>query len=50
MFEYYRNKYGHKGDFPVAENMGRNTLSLPLAAHVTDDDAHRIGSSLNPYY
>ena len=44
LFTYYKKKYGYKsGDFPVAENIGFNTLSLPLAQHVSEEDAHRIG-------
>ena len=44
LFTYNKKKYGYKaGDFPVAENIGFNTLSLPLAQHVSEEDAHRIG-------
>lgn len=50
LFTYYKNKYGYKlGDFPVAENIGFNTLSLPLAQHVTEEDAERIGVCISNF-
>ena len=43
MFEYYRSKYGyHPGEFPVAEWLGEQTISLPVAPHVSESDAHYI--------
>ena len=43
MFEYYRTKYGYSpGQFPVAEWLGEQTISLPVAPHVSESDAHYI--------
>jgi len=43
LFAYYREKYGFKtGDFPNAEWLGHQTISLPVAPHVSEEDAHRI--------
>ncbi len=40
---YYRKKYGCKpGDCPVAEEMGANTLSLPLYPKMSDDDVQYV--------
>lgn len=37
---FYRKLLGHKpGDFPNAEFIGERTLSLPLSAKLTDEDA-----------
>ena len=36
---YYRRKYGFKrGDFPVAEQIGDRTISLPLYPSLTDEE------------
>jgi len=36
---YYRETYGYKeGDFPVAENIYRNEVTLPLYSKMTEDD------------
>lgn len=46
LFEYYRSKYGYEaGDFPNAEWLGAQTISLPVAPHISEDDAHRIVAS-----
>jgi len=43
MFEYYRTKYGYSpGQFPVAEWLGEQTISLPVAPHVSESDARYI--------
>lgn len=43
MFEYYRTKYGYRpGQFPVAEWLGEQTISLPVAPHVSESDARYI--------
>lgn len=31
-----------RGDFPMAEKIGDSTVSLPLSAKMTEDDAHRV--------
>lgn len=38
-YEFLRYK---KGDFPVAEKIGRETLSLPVSPTMTAEDAHRV--------
>jgi len=40
---YYRDKFGYApGAFPVAEDIGERTVSLPLHAHLTDRDVDRV--------
>jgi dTDP-4-amino-4,6-dideoxygalactose transaminase len=44
MMTYYREKYGYKpGQFPVAEWLAAQTISLPAGPHVEPGDAARIG-------
>ncbi|MCA1998184.1 MAG: DegT/DnrJ/EryC1/StrS aminotransferase family protein [Hyphomicrobiales bacterium] len=46
LFTYYREKYGYRpGQFPVAEWLAAQTISLPVAAHVSAADAERIGDA-----
>ena len=43
LLRYYRIKYGYKeGDFPVAEEIGRRTLSLPLYPSLKDSEARYV--------
>lgn len=47
LFSYYKKKYNYKvEDFPVSNFIGNNTLSIPLAKHITEDDANKIGNSI----
>jgi dTDP-4-amino-4,6-dideoxygalactose transaminase len=40
---YYQRRYGYRrGDFPVAEDIGARTVSLPLSAGLTEADACRV--------
>jgi dTDP-4-amino-4,6-dideoxygalactose transaminase len=40
---YYRETFGYReGMFPHAEAIGASTLSLPLSAKVSDEDARRV--------
>jgi dTDP-4-amino-4,6-dideoxygalactose transaminase len=40
---YYREKYNYKpDDFPNANRIGQQTLSLPLAANLTDKQVQRV--------
>ena len=44
---YYRDRYGHQdGDFPVAEWISANAISLPVGPHVSESDAHFIAVTL----
>ncbi len=44
---YYREKYGYKpGDFPVAEWLATQTISLPVGPHLADDDPAYIAEAL----
>ncbi len=37
LLTYYRETFGYKrGDFPVAENIGDSTITLPLYPKLTD--------------
>jgi dTDP-4-amino-4,6-dideoxygalactose transaminase len=39
---------GYKtGDFPTAESIGSKTLTLPLSATMTEEDAHRVVKAVN---
>jgi len=41
--EYYRGKYGFEdGDFPVAEALADDTLSLPVHSRMTDSDLSAV--------
>lgn len=45
LFSYYREKYGHlPGQFPIAEWLAAQTISLPVGPHVTPEDAAYIGT------
>lgn len=40
MFTYYRERYGYRpGQFPVAEWLGSQTISLPVGPHLGEDGA-----------
>ncbi len=40
---YYRKTYAwHTADYPVAEHMGRHTVSLPLSAGISDADVEDV--------
>lgn len=46
LFGYYRGKYGYRdGQFPVAEWLAAQTISLPVGPHLADGDAERIGAA-----
>jgi dTDP-4-amino-4,6-dideoxygalactose transaminase len=43
LHQYYRDTYGtRRGDFPHAERIGDRTLSLPLSAAMSEDDARDV--------
>lgn len=43
LHRWYREQLGtQRGDFPVAEAIGDATVSLPLAASMTDEDVHDV--------
>lgn len=47
LFTFYQEKYGYRpGDFPVAEKVGRNIVSLPLFPAMTDEDQERVVSTI----
>lgn len=47
---YYREKYGYRpGDFPVAEWISNNAISLPVGPHVSADDAHYIAETVRKF-
>lgn len=48
LMSYYREKYGYvTGQFPVAEWLAAQTISLPVGPHISEGDAERIGSAFN---
>lgn len=47
LFTYYKEKYGYKeGQFPVAEWLASQTLSLPVGPHLSEGDPIRIANAL----
>jgi dTDP-4-amino-4,6-dideoxygalactose transaminase len=43
LLKYYREKFGYQeGDFPIAEQIGRGTISLPLYPSLQDDEQDYI--------
>lgn len=46
LFTYYREKYGYKpGQFPVAEWLAAQTISLPVGPHMSADEAEALGEA-----
>lgn len=47
LMSYYREKFGYRaGQFPVAEWLAEQTISLPVGPHLTDDDPEYIGAKM----
>lgn len=47
LFTYYREKYGYKtGQFPIAEWIAAQAISLPVGPHLNEEDAARIGAEV----
>jgi dTDP-4-amino-4,6-dideoxygalactose transaminase len=47
LHRYYREKYGcREGLFPVAEDIARRTVSLPLSPVLSDSDVDRVIASV----
>ncbi|WP_454021056.1 DegT/DnrJ/EryC1/StrS family aminotransferase [Azospirillum sp. Marseille-Q6669] len=47
LMTYYREKYGHRpGQFPVAEWLAAQTISLPVGPHLPDDAPRTIANAL----
>jgi len=47
LMKYYRDKYGYKaGDFPVAEDIGASTITLPLYPKLTDEEIDYVIQSV----
>jgi perosamine synthetase len=47
LLSYYREKYGYRdGQFPVAEWLANQTISLPVGPHLQDGDVSRIGAAM----
>jgi dTDP-4-amino-4,6-dideoxygalactose transaminase len=44
---FYQDRYGYReGDFPVAEELFRHELSLPLHPGLSDDDARKVAEKI----
>lgn len=51
LFTYYSEKYGYAaGDFPVAEWLAAQTISLPVGPHLGEDGAGRIADAFAEAY
>jgi dTDP-4-amino-4,6-dideoxygalactose transaminase len=51
LFTYYSAKYGYAaGDFPVAEWLAAQTISLPVGPHLGEDGAARIADAFTLAY
>ena len=47
LLSYYRDKYGYRsGQFPVAEWLAAQTISLPVGPHLEDGDPEWIGGQV----
>ncbi|MBI5075467.1 MAG: DegT/DnrJ/EryC1/StrS family aminotransferase [Nitrospirae bacterium] len=47
LLSYYRKTFGYReGDFPVAEDIGARTISLPLYPKLREDEIQRVVESL----
>lgn len=47
LMRYFRDKYGYKpGDFPVAERIGDETISLPFYPGMPEDDIEVVADAL----
>lgn len=47
LMTYYREKYGaRRGQFPVAEWLSTQSISLPVGPHLREGDAERIGRAV----
>jgi perosamine synthetase len=47
LFSYYKGKYGYKnGQFPVAEWIASQTISLPVGPHLPSDGPEKIAAQL----
>lgn len=43
LFTFYRERFGYKqGDFPVAEEIGSRTITLPLYARLTEEEVEYV--------
>ncbi|HIF10535.1 MAG TPA: DegT/DnrJ/EryC1/StrS aminotransferase family protein [Sneathiellales bacterium] len=46
LMAYYQEKYGYQlGQFPIAEWLAEQTISLPVGPHLQESDAQRIGKT-----
>lgn len=51
LFSYYRKTFGYKkGDFPVAENYGKECLSLPLYVGLTKDKQFKVIDAIRRFF
>lgn len=47
LLKFYRDEFGyHEGDYPVAEDIGKRTISLPLYPKLKDDEVDYILKTL----
>ena len=47
LMRYYVERYGHRpGQFPVAEWLAAQTISLPVGPHLAEGDPARIAQAL----
>ena len=47
LMAYYREKYGYReGQFPIAEWLAEQTISLPVGPHVTAEGVKRIAAEM----
>jgi len=46
LFSLYRARGFKEGNFPVAEDTGRRTVTLPLFPAMADDDVDRVCAAL----
>jgi dTDP-4-amino-4,6-dideoxygalactose transaminase len=45
----YRHLRYREGDFPIAEKIGAQTVSLPVSSTMTEEDAFRVVNAVNKF-
>jgi dTDP-4-amino-4,6-dideoxygalactose transaminase len=51
LYQFYKNHYGYKeGDFPIAERVGKNIVSLPLFPAMTESDQDRVINAMKKIF
>jgi dTDP-4-amino-4,6-dideoxygalactose transaminase len=48
LLNYYKNTFGYvEGDFPIAEEIGSQTITLPIYPKLTDEEINYVIENVN---